>query len=227
MPAASLEQLDALGRYALKLVRPGQVLGLGTGRAASAFIRELGASGIKVRGVATSNASADLGREVGIEVIGLGTVRAIDTDFDGADEVDSRLNLVKGYGGALVREKIVAASSAKFVVLVGEEKIVVRLGQRGSLPVEVVPFAEPLTTKRIAALGLRPKVRQMEGKAFITDNGNIILDCGLKPISNPAKLDRELLAIPGVVGTGLFLGMASTVLVACADGSIRTLRPRR
>jgi ribose 5-phosphate isomerase A len=227
MPAATPEQLDALGRYALKFVRPGQVLGLGTGHAARAFIRALGAGGIKVRGIATSNASADLGREVGIEVIELGAVRAIDTDFDGADEVDARLNLIKGYGGALVREKIVAASSKKFVVLVGEEKIVPKLGQRGSLPVEVVPFAEPLAMKKIMALGLKPKVRQAGGQPFITDNGNIILDCGLKPISNPVKLERELLAIPGVVGTGLFLGMATTVLVACADGSIRTMRPRR
>ena len=219
--------LDALGKYALKLVRPGQVLGLGTGHAASSFIRALGASGISVRGVATSNASAELAREAGVEVIALGDVRAIDVDFDGADEVDTRLNMIKGYGGALVREKIVAASSRRFAVLVGEEKIVSRLGHRGNLPVEVVPFAEPLVTRKIMALGLKPHRREVNGKPFVTDNGNIILDCGAKALASPTKLEHELLAIPGVVGTGFFLAMATMVLVACADGSIRTMRPRR
>ena len=219
--------LDALGKYALKLVRPGQVLGLGTGHAASSFIRALGASGISVRGVATSNASAELAREAGVDVIALGDVRAIDVDFDGADEVDTRLNMIKGYGGALVREKVVAASSRRFAVLVGEEKIVPRLGHRGSLPVEVVPFAEPLVTREIMALGLKPHRREVNGKPFVTDNGNIILDCGLKALGSPTKLEHELLAIPGVVGTGFFLAMATMVLVACADGSIRTMRPRR
>jgi ribose 5-phosphate isomerase A len=219
--------LEALGNYALRFIKPGYTIGLGTGRAASAFIRALGASGISVRGVPTSKASEDLGRSAGIPIVALAEAGKIDIDFDGADEVDSRLNLIKGYGGALVREKIVAASSKKFVVLVGEEKIVPKLGTRGSLPVEVVPFALPLATRKITALGLKPKVRDVDGKPYITDNGNIILDCGLKPISNPAKLDRDLLAIPGVVGTGLFLGLATTVLVACADGSVRTMRPRR
>jgi ribose 5-phosphate isomerase A len=224
MPHATEKELDALGAHALKRVKVGQVIGLGTGRAASAFIRALGASGIKVRGVPTSNASAMLGSEVGIEVDTLGDVTKIDTDFDGADEVDSRLNLIKGYAGALVREKIVAASSRRFVVLVGEEKLVPRLGTRGSLPVEIVPFALPLVTRKVTTLGLKPKLREIDGKTFQTDNGNFILDCKLKPIASPAKLDRELLAIPGVVGTGLFIGMADAVLVAYADGTIRTLR---
>ena len=224
MPAANEEQLDALGRYALKLVKPGQVIGLGTGRAASAFIRAVGASGIKVRGVPTSNASAELGRSVGIEVVELGDAPRIDTDFDGADEVDPHLNLVKGYGGALVREKIVAASSRRFVVLVGEEKVVPRLGTRGSLPVEIVPFALPLLMRKVVALGLKPKLREVDGQTFRTDNGNFILDCKLKPIVSAAKLDRELLALPGVVGTGLFLGIASTVLIARADGTVKAMR---
>lgn len=227
MPTATEDQLDALGAYAVKLAKPGQILGLGTGHAARAFIRALGSSGIKIRGVATSNASATLGGEVGIEVVELAEVAKIDTDFDGADEVDSRLNLIKGYGGALVREKIVAASSRRFVVLVGEEKLVPRLGSRGSLPVEVVPFALPLVSKEVKSLGLKPVLRDDNGKTYVTDNGNYILDCKLKPITNAAKLDRELLAIPGIVGTGLFIGMATTVLVACADGKIRTLSRKR
>jgi ribose 5-phosphate isomerase A len=216
--------LDALGVYALRLVKPGQTIGLGTGHAASAFIRALGQSKIRVRGVPTSSGSDELGKSVGIEIVSLADAGKIDTDFDGADEVDPRLNLIKGYGGALVREKIVAASSRRFVVLVGSEKLVPRLGHRGSLPVEVVPFGLPLVSRKIAALGLKPKVRSADGKDFITDNGNLILDCGVKRIANAARLDRDLLAIPGVVGTGIFAAMADVVLVAEPSGRIRTLK---
>src|SRR5712671_7196787 len=155
---ANDDALDALGVYALRFVKPGHTIGLGTGRAASAFIRALGASGIKVRGVPTSRPAEDLGRSVGIPIVTLAEAGKIDIDFDGADEVDPRLNLIKGYGGALVREKIVAASSRRFVVLVGAEKMVPKLGTRGSLPVEVVPFGLALVTSRIRALGLKPRL---------------------------------------------------------------------
>ena len=219
------DHLAALGHYALRFAKPGDVIGLGTGRAATAFINALGASLIQVRGIPTSRASEELGRSLGIEIASLTDTPKIDTDFDGADEVDPRLNLIKGYGGALVREKIVAAASRRFIVLVGEEKLVKRLGARGSLPVEVVPFALPLAMRRVAALGLKPKVRQKDGADFVSDNGNLILDCGVKEISNPARLDRELREVPGVVGTGLFVGMASMVLVARNNGKIDTLRP--
>jgi ribose 5-phosphate isomerase A len=221
------DSLDKLGQYALRYVKAGQTIGLGTGRAASAFIRALGASSIKVRGVPTSSPAEELGRSVGIPIVTLSEVEKIDIDFDGADEVDSRLNLVKGYGGALVREKIVAASSRRFVVLVGAEKMVPKLGHRGSLPVEVVPFALALATKRIKALGMKPRLREKDGNEFVTDNGNLILDCGVKAIVNAARLDRELLAIPGVVGTGLFLQMADTVLIAEKSGKITVRRRSR
>ena len=225
---AAADNLTALGEYALHYVKPGFTLGLGTGRAASAFIRALGKSGLKVRGVATSNASETLARECGIEVVSLGEVDRLDIAVDGADEVDPRLNLIKGYGGALVREKIVAESARRFVVLVGAEKIVKRLGERGRLPVEVVPFASPFCARRIKALGLRPTIRlNDDGGEFVSDNGNLILDCAVKPISNPARLDRELRSIPGVVGTGIFAATADRVLVAAADGRIRMLnRPK-
>jgi len=219
------DHLAALGHYALRFAKPGDVIGLGTGRAATAFINALGASLIQVRGIPTSQASEELGRSLGIEIASLADTPKIDTDFDGADEVDPRLNLIKGYGGALVREKIVAAASRRFIVLVGEEKLVKRLGTRGSLPVEVVPFALPVAMRRVAALGLKPKVRQKDGADFVSDNGNLILDCGVKEIRNPARLDRELREIPGVVGTGLFVGMASLVLVARNNGKIDALRP--
>ena len=161
------DHLAALGHYALRFAKPGDVIGLGTGRAATAFINALGASLIQVRGIPTSRASDELGRSLGIEIASLADAPKIDTDFDGADEVDPRLNLIKGYGGALVREKIVAASSRRFIVLVGEEKLVKRLGARGSLPVEVVPFAVPLAIRRIATLGLKPRVRQKDGADFL------------------------------------------------------------
>jgi len=223
MPADDAS-LEALGRYALRYVKPGQTLGLGTGHAASAFIRALGASGISVRGVPTSNASDELARSVGIPIVTLAEARKIDIDIDGADAVDPRLNLIKGYGGALVREKIVAASSRRFVVLVGYEKIVKWLGERGPLPVEVIPFGLSLVMAKIKAMGMKPHLREKDGQKYITDNGNLILDCAVKKITNPARLDRELLAIPGVVGTGLFVAMASVVLVAEESGKIRTLK---
>jgi len=222
--AADDASLEALGKYALRLVKPGHTIGLGTGRAASAFIRALGASGIEVRGVPTSTPAEELGRSVGIPIVTLAEAGKIDTDFDGADEVDPRLNLIKGYGGALVREKIVAASSRRLVVLVGYEKIVKRLGDRGSIPVEVVPFGLHLVSAKIKAMGMKPRVRESDGKQFVTDNGNLILDCAVKKIANAARLDRELLAIPGVVGTGLFIAMADVVLVAEASGKIRVLK---
>ena len=222
--AADDASLEALGGYALRLVKPGHTIGLGTGRAASAFIRALGASGIQVRGVPTSTPAEELARSVGIPIVTLAEAGKIDTDFDGADEVDSRFNLIKGYGGALVREKIVAASSRRLVVLVGYEKMVKRLGDRGSIPVEVVPFGVSLVSAKIKAMGMKPRIRENAGKEFITDNGNLILDCAVKKIASPARLDRELLAIPGVVGTGLFIAMADMVLVAEASGKIRVLK---
>jgi ribose 5-phosphate isomerase A len=218
--------MEALGKFALRSVRPHHVIGLGTGRAATAFINALGHSLIAVRGVPTSRASEELGRSLGIEIVSLADAPKIDMDFDDADEVDPRLNLIKGYGGALVREKIVAAASRKLVILVGEEKLVRKLGARGSLPLEVVPFGVSFVARKVTALGLKPVVRQKDGAEFVTDNGNLILDCAVKEIHNPTRLDKELLAIPGVVGTGIFAAMAAMVLVATKSGEIKTLHPR-
>lgn len=224
----SPEALDHLGAYALRYVKSGQTVGLGTGRAASAFIRALGQRGLRVRGVPTSKASAELAHSLGIDVVALDGTGWLDVDIDGADEVDSRLNLVKGYGGAMVREKIVACASRKVVILVGAEKRVTRLGQRRRLPVEVVPFAAHYAMRRMRKLGLKPSVRiGADGAEFLSDNGNLVMDCGIGVIDGPARLERELLAIPGVVGTGLFIGIASVVLVANGDGSITTLERRR
>jgi ribose 5-phosphate isomerase A len=201
---------------AANLAGDGQVIGLGTGRAAAAFIRALGErvrGGLRVRGVPTSQASDELARQVGIPLVSLDDVDSLDLTVDGADEVDPQLNLIKGYGAALVREKIVAAASKQLVILVGAEKLVPIIGSRGKIPVEVVPFGVAATTRHLQALGLTPQQRMSDGKPLVTDNGNVIIDCGTGPIARPAELEAAIRAIPGVVGTGLFLGMADTVLV--------------
>jgi ribose 5-phosphate isomerase A len=223
--AASPADLDALGVYALRYVKPGQTLGLGTGRAASAFIHALGEAKIKVRGVPTSHASEALARSLEIELVDLAVAHRLDIDFDGADEVDRRLNMIKGRGGAMVREKVVAAASRRRIFLVGEEKLVTHLGEHGHLPVEVLSFAAGFSIRMIAALGLKASIRAGDdGREFVTDNGNLVLDCKVREIRNPARLERDLRAIPGVVGTGLFVGMADVVLVASRGAKIRTLR---
>ena len=207
----------ATARHALGLVSDGQTLGLGTGRAAAAFVDVLGErvrKGLRVRGVPTSIATAEQAARLGIPLVTLDEAGELDIAFDGADEVDPNLDCIKGYGGALVREMIVAASARRFVVLVGAEKLVAAPGERGKIPVEMVPYALPLARRRIEALGLAPVVRtKPDGSAYVTDNGNWILDCGSRPLRDAAAVERALRVLPGVVGTGLFLGMANVVLV--------------
>lgn len=202
---------------ALELVPDGARIGLGSGHAAQHFVTALG-EGIRngrlqVQGVPTSEETARLAQAEGIPLCTLAESGILDLTVDGADEVDPVLDLIKGYGRALVREKIVAASSRRLVILVGEEKLVPKLGARGKLPVEVVPFALPLCARRLGELGCRPIPYCDQGRLFITDNGNHILDCQVQPIDDAPRLESEFRAIPGVVGTGLFLGMADTVLV--------------
>jgi ribose 5-phosphate isomerase A len=198
-------------------------VGLGSGRAAEAFVRALAAErGLKVLGIPTSRATATLATSLGLAVSDL-LVESIDITVDGADEVDARLDLIKGYGGALTRERIVAAASRRQVILVTPEKLVPRLGTRGRLPVEIVPFAEPLCRRRLRALRCDPSRREAAGAPFVTDNGNWILDCGIVAQDDAAALDRDIRRIPGVVDTGFFLGTAEQVLVAEAE-AVRVLR---
>jgi ribose 5-phosphate isomerase A len=199
-------------------------VGLGSGRAAEAFVRALAATageGLPVRAVPTSTATATLARGLGLALVEL-PAAPLDLTVDGADEVDPGLDLIKGYGGALARERIVAAASRRQVILVTGEKLVPRLGTRGRLPVEIVPFAHALCARRLAALGCRPRLRERAGSPFVTDNGNWILDCAIEPLDDPAGLEREIRRIPGVLDTGLFLGTAERVLVA-VDGEVRVL----
>ena len=224
--AGALTEPDAaaLAAHALELVSAGQTIGLGTGRAATVFVHALGRavqSGLRVTGVPTSEATAALARSLGIPLISLDGGPTLDLAVDGADEVDPHLDLIKGYGGALLREKVVAAASRRLVILVGREKLVERLGRRGKLPVEVAPFAVGFCRGRLTMLGLAPVLRRAGAAPFVTDGGNHILDCGLDPIPDARALDERLRAIPGVVGTGLFVGMAHTVLVG-HDGKVTT-----
>jgi len=219
---------DPLVEAALALVHDGAIVGLGSGRAATRFIKALGervGEGFKIRGVPTSKPTEDLARRLRIPLVSLDEIDSIDIAVDGADEVDPQLNLIKGLGGALVREKIVAASAKKFVVLVGPEKLVQTLGDRGVLPVEVVPFALEFSRRRLSALAYPSVVRQKDGRTFVSDNGNPIIDCQVTAISQPEALDAAIRSIPGVVGTGLFLGMADRVLVDRGDRVDQMSRP--
>ena len=202
---------------ALELTSQHTLIGLGSGRASRVFVRALGervrCGTARVYGVPTSEETADLARRVGIPLSTLADVPTLDVTVDGADEVDSNLNLIKGYGRAMVREKVVAASSRSFIVLVGKEKMVPKLGTRRKLPVEVLPFALPTCKRRLQELGCDPTVWTKNGQPLLSDNGNYILDCAVEPIADTLRLENALRAIPGVVGTGLFLGMADVVLV--------------
>jgi ribose 5-phosphate isomerase A len=221
MPAATEPSpLDLAAARALEQVHDGMRLGLGSGRAATAFVRALGGrvrEGLRIRGVPTSEDTGRLARELGVPLAGLDE-GPLDLTVDGADEVDPRLDLIKGYGGALVRERIVAAASRRVMILVGREKLVPVLGARGRLPVEVLPFAAPLTIRELADLGCRPALRLEAGRPFVSDNGNWIVDCGVRPIEAPAAFARDLRALPGVVDAGLFIGVADLVLVADGAG---------
>ena len=226
--------VHAAAAKALELITDGARVGLGSGRAASAFIAMLGArrrEGLRVSGVPTSQATADAARRAGILLIELGEGGPLDLTVAGADEVAPNLDLVKGWGGALVRERIVAAASTRQVILVGADKLVRALGQRGRVPVEVIPLAEWLAVREFKALGLSPtrRVDPTGSRPFVTENGNLIVDCALpEPMGDgnaARKLERALLAIVGVVDTGLFLGTADRVLVGHPDGHVDVLLP--
>lgn len=219
--------VHAAAAKALELVRDGARVGLGSGRAVWVFIEKLGArqrDGLRVTAVTASQASSREARRAGISLIELGEGGPLDLTVDGADEVAANLDLVKGRGGAMVRERILAGASASQVIIVSEDKLVRALGERGSIPVEVIPFAEWPAMRELKALGLAP-TRRLEpsgSRPFITENGNTIVDCALPaPMSDgraTRELERAMLAIAGVVDTGLFLGTADRVIVGHLDG---------
>ena len=202
--------------HAADLVEPDMIVGLGTGRAAAMFVRALARrieDGLNIRGVPTSLKTAELAKELSVPLTTLDEVESIDIDVDGADEVDPSLNLIKGHGGALLRERVVASVSKLFVVLVGEEKLVPHLGAKMSVPVEVVPFAVPVARARIQGLGAEVALRTVGGGPFESDNGNHILDARFENIGDAGALERRIDELPGVVDSGLFIDMADRVLV--------------
>lgn len=211
----------AAAEKALELVQEGMLIGLGSGTTVRYFTEGVGrlvAQGVKVRGVPTSRATAELAVELGIEIV-TEIMGPIDLAVDGADEVDPALHLIKGRGGAMFREKLVAAASKRFVVVVDESKLVKQLGV-GPLPVEVLPFLWRSTAERITALGLSLTLRGGEETPYMTDNHNLILDVTAEGgIKNPVELAVELKKVLGVVEHGLFIGMTDTVIVAGDEGA--------
>ncbi|WP_428377712.1 ribose-5-phosphate isomerase RpiA [Lichenicoccus sp.] len=223
-PAAALKR--EAGEQAALLVENGMVVGLGTGSTAAFVIAALGRriqEGLKFTAIATSEHSAAQASKLGITLTDFGHHDGIDLTIDGADEIERKsLNLIKGLGGALLREKIVAAASRRLVIIADERKLVRHLGEHTAVPVEVTPFAWEATAHRLGRLGARVSPRHdRDDSLFVTDGGNLILDCNFGVIEDPATLERRIGEIVGVIESGLFIGRAALVLVAGADGVAR------
>src|SRR5580700_11214750 len=228
-PKQSDLEKEAAARASLRFVRDGDIVGLGTGSTAAyavRFLAERVREGLKIRGIPTSVQTKELAGSLGIPLTTLDEYQQIDVDIDGADEFDSQLHLIKGGGGALLREKIIASASRQVVIIADSSKQVAVLG-KFPLPVEVIPFAQPLVAKRISALGSSVKLRQdTKGNPFITDEGHHILDCSFGQIPDPPALARKLSDMPGIVEHGLFIDLATVVL--CAKGeNVTELRRNR
>ncbi len=215
------------GRAAADLVESGMRVGLGTGSTFEHVLERLAeriGEGLQVVGVPTSETTARQARELGVPLCDLEDVDELDLDIDGADEVDPARHLVKGGGGALVREKIVAAASREMVVVVSANKLVDRLGTTMPLPVEVLRFGWRQTSRALEALGGKPTLRsKADGSTFESDNGNYVLDCAFGAIEDPPGLAQSISGIPGVLDHGLFCGMAGRVIVGEQDGTSRLL----
>jgi ribose 5-phosphate isomerase A len=223
MDKAEQDKLKRLAaEAAVAEVEDGMVLGIGTGSTAAFAIEALAkrvAQGLRVVGIPTSERTAELARERGITLTSFAEHRRIDMTIDGADEVEiGSLNLIKGLGGALLREKIVASASKRMVVIVDEGKLVERLGSRAPVPVEIVPFGSEVTLDRLAAMQGRPALRMAGETPFLTDGGHHIADCAFGEIEDAADLERRLAMLTGVVESGLFIGIASRVFAGTGSG---------
>ncbi|WP_025689871.1 ribose-5-phosphate isomerase RpiA, partial [Paenibacillus zanthoxyli] len=210
---------------AVDYIQDGMKVGLGTGSTAYWAIRKLGervAEGLKITAVATSRASEQQARELGIPLVSFGEINRLDVTIDGADELDGELQLIKGGGGALLREKIVATGSDRMIVIADESKVVRTLG-KFPLPVEIVPFAWEWTVADLAKLGCVPELRQGGADLYKSDNGNYIADCRFEIITSAPELALALQSIPGVVEHGLFIGIADMAIVGKSDGSLQII----
>jgi ribose 5-phosphate isomerase A len=224
--------MDELKRQAsiaaLDAVKDGMIVGLGSGSTAAHFIRELGnrvQRGLRVQAIPSSEDSRRLAEEVGIPLTTLHDHPVIDVTVDGADEVSDNLDLLKGRGGALVREKVVAHASKYVIIIVDESKLTGSLGVKFAIPVEVVPFAVDVVKGHLIALGGESSVRESGGKPFISDNGNLVLDWSHGRVDQPAALEKQLKAITGVVDSGIFTNVAGLVIAATSSGIRKIHKP--
>lgn len=225
---------EVAAREAVKYVEDGMVVGLGSGTTATIAIKLIGEmvkGGISIVGIPTSKESEDVARSLDIPLGELRANSAVDLTIDGADEIDPDLNLIKGLGGALVREKIVAAATNLEIIVADESKLVDKLGTKVPLPVEVVKFSHEATMHRLEQLGCKVAMRMKHGERFVSDNGNYMVDCKFSQIDDAQRLEAEINLIPGVVDSGLFLDLADKVIVATQDGTRimereSVLRPR-
>ncbi|MCM3572469.1 ribose-5-phosphate isomerase RpiA [Mesobacillus subterraneus] len=209
-----MNEKELVGVRAAEYIKDGMVVGLGTGSTAYYTIKKLGElvrNGLNIKGIPTSEQTAALAVEHGIKLVDFKDVERIDVAIDGADEFDADLNLIKGGGGALLREKIIANAASAFIVIADSSKGVNKLGDF-PLPVEIVTFGAEMTSRKIAELGCEPKLRLSGTQPFITDNGNYILDCDFKQIESLEELEKQLNMIPGVVENGLFVNMARRLI---------------
>jgi len=213
----------AVGEAAAEMIKENMRVGLGTGSTAAYFIQHLGKrckEGLHIQVVSSSKQSEVLAKEHGIPLANISDLKELDIVVDGADEIDPQKNMIKGGGGALLREKILASMAKEMVVIVDENKVVKHLGAF-PLPVEIIPFAYPATIHHLENLGYKGEIRSSENDFFVTDNGNYIWDVHFStPIESPINMDLELKKIPGVVETGLFHGLAGRVIVGYDDGHI-------
>lgn len=221
-PARRDAMKRAAAERAVQEIESGMIVGIGSGSTAAfaiAALAERVARGLSITAIPTSEHTAALAYRQGLPLTGFAEHRRIDCAIDGADQVErGTLALVKGLGGALLREKIVAAAATRFIVIVDDSKLVDRLGGQTPLPVEIARFGWQATVDRLAVLGCVPRLRQSRGEPFVTDNGNFIADCDIAEISDAAALEARLASIPGVVESGLFIGLAATVVVGGAAG---------
>ncbi len=221
-------RLNHLAERAAAEVQDGMKLGLGTGSTADAFLKALGkrvAGGLQVSGVPTSTRTAELATRFGIGLLDFDEVDQLDLGIDGADEIDADLNLVKGRGGALLYEKLVALICDRYLIIASAEKRVVQLGTRLPLPVEAVPYGWRVTQARVRSLAGDPILRMSGETPFKTDGGHFILDCKTGPILDPFSLDIALKEVTGVVDHGLFIGIATEAMVVDDAGDIAVLKP--
>lgn len=220
-------------RAAAELVKPGMTVGLGTGTTAALMLRRLGErirdENLEFVAVPTSKATAELAREMGVTLRDIDDVPALDLNIDGADEIDSQYRMIKGRGGALLREKIVACIAKRRVTVITDDKRVDRLGAGAPVPVEVSRMGARHIERRLQKLGAQTELRRNDdGVWFITDGGNMIIDCRFAEIADPAELDARLKSVVGVFETGLFLGLCDVLVVGTAEGvdQIETRAPR-